>query len=433
MQIFQFTKDNNFWKDSKESFMLYLDYLLSLGIILHLIGFFTYENLHLDSMPAELRYLRFIPIGIFSIALIINYFNKKLLFKYFDYIFILIFLSSSISITIIQNHLNFGLNYFHNFISLSVICSSIILIFPLQRIKFHISIILIYLFYFYMLDYNKVPINDLTFLIRTSILFTIVFSIIYHLLQLIKYKNYVMKIELNKKNNLLNEEIKTKNEFLSLIAHDIRNPLQLILFITEYLNVKFKIGQTKNFGSKLEDLNNGVQDLINLTENLFAWINGHKGTLKAKKEIFDLNNSIIKIFKMNKNIAFKKKIDLNYELSENKMIFADKNMIEVIIRNFIQNAIKFTPENGNIFIKTEPVSNGINISIKDSGVGLEDTKITNLLTKDNIESTRGTENEKGTGLGLVICKKYLKLNGSELNISSQLYKGSTFSFVLKED
>jgi|GEM_PF-2707317 len=426
-----FPKDKEFWDESANSFMAYFDHLLAMGIILHLIGFFTYEYIHIDKLPLSLRYLRFIPILILAISLIISVLKKEYVSKIFDLIFIMSFISSTVTLTIIQNYLNFGLNYFHNFTSISVIGAGIILVFPLKRVKFHLTLFFIYAFYFYLADYNKIDINDLTFLIRTTIINIIMFSVIYHVLQSLRYQNFKMKVELNQRNLELQEEIKTKNEFVSLVAHDIRNPLQLILFISEYLNVKFKIGQTKNLESRLADLKDSVQDLINLSENLFAWINGYKGKLQAKKEIYDINNTIIKIYETNKNIALKKNIDLVYDLEDNGNIYADKNMLEIVIRNLLQNAIKFTPKGGNILIKTERFDlSRIRVSVKDSGIGMSQFMIDELLEQEKVVSSKGTENEKGTGLGLLICKKYLMLNGSKMEINSQVYKGTTISFVL---
>lgn len=431
MQKLLFPNDKKFWDESTKSFMAYFDHLIAMGIILHLIGFFTYEYIHLDKLPLSIRYLRFIPIFILVISLILSVIKKEYISKVFDLIFILSFISSTVSLTIIQNYLNFGLNYFHNFTSISIIGAALILVFPLKRLKFHLTLFFIYGFYFYLADYDKIDINDLTFLIRTTLINIIMFSVIYHLLQSLRFQNFNMKDKLNQRNKELQEEIETKNEFVSLVAHDIRNPLQLILFISEYLNVKFKIGQTKNLESRLADLKDSVQDLINLSENLFAWINGYKGKLKAKKEIYDINNTIIKIFQTNKNIAIKKNIDLVYNLEDNGNIYADKNMLEIVIRNLLQNAIKFTPKGGSILIKSERLNlSSIKISIKDSGIGMPQYMIDDFLEQEKIISSKGTENEKGTGLGLLICKKYLMLNGSKMEISSQLYKGTTISFVL---
>ena len=134
----------------------------------------------------------------------------------------------------------------------------------------------------------------------------------------------------------------------------------------------------------------------------------------------------------NEGMANKKEIQLLNSVADNEIIFADKNMIDTILRNLISNAIKFTSKNGKVIVSTEkPKDNDfIEISVSDSGVGIPENKIDNLFRIDKNISSIGTDNEEGTGLGLILCKEFVEKHGGKICVESEIGKGSEFIISL---
>jgi signal transduction histidine kinase len=129
-------------------------------------------------------------------------------------------------------------------------------------------------------------------------------------------------------------------------------------------------------------------------------------------------------------MALGKSIELKSFLDDSLKITADKNMIKTIIRNLISNAIKFTHKNGQVGVRTSVINNLVEISVSDSGIGMTKETVSKLFRLDGNLSTRGTENEKGTGLGLFLCKEFVEKHGGRIWVESEYGKGSTFKFVL---
>jgi CheY-like chemotaxis protein len=131
------------------------------------------------------------------------------------------------------------------------------------------------------------------------------------------------------------------------------------------------------------------------------------------------------------DLAIKKGIEINIHISENTRVFADENMLASTIRNLTSNAVKFTPAGGNVNLSAETMADGaLKFSVKDSGIGMNAEMVDNLFKLDVITSQRGTDNEQGTGLGLILCKEFIEKHGGELHVESKDGAGSTFHFTL---
>ncbi|WP_069661083.1 sensor histidine kinase [Arcticibacter eurypsychrophilus] len=223
-------------------------------------------------------------------------------------------------------------------------------------------------------------------------------------------------IELDLANN-------TKNKLFSILAHDLRSPLNNI---HSYLEI---ISQIKMSGEEKQSLEN---DLLKTTENtqqmlsnLLSWSTSQLEGFHVKLEYIRLYDALSTTFKVQKNIADQKEIDLDIQLDTDACIFADANMLEVIIRNIINNAIKFTPSKGKITIQT--IENPMEwiIKIADNGIGIKIDRQQTLFTLEG-ETTYGTNNEKGAGLGLVLCKDFAKLQKAKIWFESIPNGGTTF-------
>lgn len=235
---------------------------------------------------------------------------------------------------------------------------------------------------------------------------------------------------LKEQDNQLRELISTKDKLFSIIAHDLRSPFNSILGFSDLLIDSTEcndIEETKQFA---KIINTSTSNTLVLLDNLLEWANTQSGknkftpvTLNFKpiiKEIFDILNSTAEI----------KNISLNYKESIQVDVFADENMLKTILRNLISNGIKFTNTNGQIDVYALQKQNFIEITVSDNGVGMNEEIQNNLFKIDKKVTTSGTLNEKGSGLGLILCKEFVEKHGGKIRVKSELGKGSSFIFTL---
>jgi PAS domain S-box-containing protein len=222
----------------------------------------------------------------------------------------------------------------------------------------------------------------------------------------------------------------TKDKFFSIIAHDLRNPFHSILGFTELLS--------KNWGGFNDEKKQEFNGLIyesaqyahNLLENLLQWSRTQTDRIKfspSKVSLLKIINDIKHI--LNATIV-KKNLNCTCAVDEKIYVTADKNMLETVLRNLLNNAIKFTPAGGKISVAAEDAGSFISLNITDTGVGINPEDLPKLFQFDEFHSTAGTAGEPGTGLGLIICHEFIKKHGGEIKVKSEPGKGSTFTFTL---
>ncbi|MBN1181980.1 MAG: PAS domain-containing protein [Bacteroidales bacterium] len=231
-----------------------------------------------------------------------------------------------------------------------------------------------------------------------------------------------------------NEELEklnaTKDKFFSIIAHDLKNPFHAITGFSDLLIRKFR----EMNDSKIEELINLVyitsESAYSLLENLLQWARTQTNEIKYVPEtinVFQIVNENIGLLTAS---AKKKNISLTSELEENTKAYADKQMVYAVIRNLINNALKFTKSGGKVMVTSKNTEKYVEISVSDTGLGIREEDIDKLFRIDKFHSTTGTSGETGTGLGLIICSEFIKKNGGKMNVTSELGKGSTFTFTL---
>ena len=170
---------------------------------------------------------------------------------------------------------------------------------------------------------------------------------------------------------------------------------------------------------------------IDLIENLLTWAQAQKGLLPFEPEKFDLMELVKENVSLFDSAAKAKRIDLIVPLSDNVVVFCDRNMINLVIRNLISNAIKFTYPDGNIVIKVDrDGARKVAVSVKDTGCGMTETTMKNLFILDKRTSTKGTANETGTGLGLILSKEFVTKNSGQIRVESVPESGTTFLITL---
>jgi PAS domain S-box-containing protein len=225
----------------------------------------------------------------------------------------------------------------------------------------------------------------------------------------------------------------TKDKLLSIIAHDLKSPFTTIIGFSELLKDNIKSLSQSEINDFVNHIDNSAKNALSLLENLLLWAKSQTGQmvfkpvqlyfLKILQEMIDMLGSSARI----------KNISIRFTNCENLEIFADQNMLQTIIRNLISNAIKFTHPGGEIVISAIDLNDFIEISVQDEGVGMNEQTLSSLFKIESTSSLQGTANEKGTGLGLLICKEFVERHGGKIWVESIPENGSTFFFTLQKE
>ncbi|MFT5749609.1 MAG: signal transduction histidine kinase [Ancylomarina sp.] len=232
--------------------------------------------------------------------------------------------------------------------------------------------------------------------------------------------------ELNVTADKLQEANHTKDKFLSIIAHDLKNPFNAIVGFSDLLCSSYSDLDDETKLDLIKDIQHSAKLNFNLLEKMLEWSMSQSDHIPYKPQYLDLHSIINESSSFASYQANQKKIKIKNNTSENTSIFADENMLTSLLRNLISNAIKFTPESGEILIKTEDLDTDIKISIKDNGVGMSQDNIEKLFRTDAKVQTSGTSDEKGTGLGLLICKEFVDKHNGNIWVESKIDEGCEF-------
>lgn len=236
----------------------------------------------------------------------------------------------------------------------------------------------------------------------------------------------LLETKLKEKTEQLERLNKTKDKFFNIIAHDLRAPFNGILGFSNLLSNEYDELSDAQRKQYIDILNYSLNNIYELLRNLLNWARLQLGAVDIKKERINLKNLV------NNNIAIfysnvrDKNITILNRVTEEMIIFADLESINTVFRNLLNNAIKFTPNGGKITIDSFQNKNVMEIAVKDTGVGMNQITIDNLFKMEVIKSTPGTNSEKGTGLGLLLCKELIEKNSGVISVESELGKGSTF-------
>jgi signal transduction histidine kinase/ligand-binding sensor domain-containing protein len=224
----------------------------------------------------------------------------------------------------------------------------------------------------------------------------------------------------------LQESNAAKDRFFSIIAHDLKNPFHFILGILELLNSgdsNFTRKETEEMLVKLQKTSRNTMDLL---ENLLTWARSQKGLVPFNPEKVQLSGVIDDAFSFVEPLAKQKNIAFGKKVSDAVSVFADPDMLHTILRNLVSNAVKFTPPGGRITIEVTGNDGMSVIAVTDNGCGIPASVQEKLFRIDERVSTRGTANETGTGLGLILCKEFVEKNKGTIKVNSEVGKGSTF-------
>lgn len=235
--------------------------------------------------------------------------------------------------------------------------------------------------------------------------------------------------ETNEELQVLND---TKDKFFSIIAHDLRNPFHSLLGFSEILSTEIETLSKEEIVKFSRGLNEDLRNLYGLLDNLLHWSMMQRDKLEVNPEdikLYDAVNKVIEILNQN---AVQKNISITNEIDAGTIVHADIDMLRLVIQNLIINAIKFTKINGKILISAVERRDLVEISVLDTGIGINPKIVHDLFDFNKMNSTNGTEGEQGTGLGLPLCKEFIDRNEGKIWVESQPGNGSKFIFTLRK-
>jgi len=233
-----------------------------------------------------------------------------------------------------------------------------------------------------------------------------------------------------------NEELKvlnnTKDKFFSIIAHDLKSPFQSMLGFSETLATEIDSLSNVEIVSFSKGLNDDLRNIYGLLDNLLHWSMMQRNVLEFYPEDINLHDTVNKIIEILNKSAQTKNISITNTINTKTFVYADVDMLRSVTQNLIINAIKFTKPNGRVVVSAIEKSNLIEVSVEDTGIGIDPKLIPGLFSFDTIFTTSGTAGEKGTGLGLPLCKEFVERNEGKIWVESEPGKGSKFTFTLRK-
>lgn len=226
----------------------------------------------------------------------------------------------------------------------------------------------------------------------------------------------------------------TKDKFFSIISHDLKNPIANIIGFSDVIIEDYSKLESVNIQTFVGYINQSAKFTLELLDNLLEWSRIQIGSIESVEENFNLSNLLVTNIEGSKPQALAKNIQINIDFKENLVIHADEKMISTVIRNLISNAIKFTPQGGTITISSQEKNvdgkKVIETGISDTGIGMTEVDIQKLFKIEQNYISKGTNDEAGTGLGLILCKEFLNQNDGAIRVESQPNIGSNFIFTL---
>lgn len=228
----------------------------------------------------------------------------------------------------------------------------------------------------------------------------------------------------------LKELNRTKDRLFSVIAHDLRGPFSSILGFAELLEQDRKRNNFQKIEQRISAIHAVSKSTLGLLENLLDWARSQTGQIKYEPESLSLKSSLSEVFSFLQSGAGIKNIRLVAECREDLKVFGDEKMVQTVLRNLVSNAIKFSRQGGTIVVFCSSDDGRTHIQVKDQGVGMDDDSLRNLFIDDRKSGSEGTSGERGSGLGLVLCKEFIGRMNGEIWAESVQGEGSTFHVLL---
>jgi len=273
----------------------------------------------------------------------------------------------------------------------------------------------------------------------TATLIILLFVVLVSAIIFIRYYKEKKKIneELQNKNEMVlaqNEKLRqlnsTKDKFFTIIGHDLKGPLNSLISFSSLLINHTSTLTEDEIKTIARDLDKSLKNLYELLDNLLGWARSQTSTMDFQPEVFKIAPVIKESVRILAKAAINKRIKMQLIVEGQTEVFADINSVRTVIRNIISNAIKFTNDDGAITIFVDEWKDTVEIGVRDTGVGMSLEDQSRVFDISSKHSTVGTNREKGTGLGLILCKEFVDMNGGNISVESELGSGTTFKFTL---
>jgi signal transduction histidine kinase len=272
--------------------------------------------------------------------------------------------------------------------------------------------------------------NSTDFLQNILIVLMLMACILATSILVLAYKNDNFQnniIELNKK--VMKDSVE-KDKFFSIISHDLMNPFNALLGFSEMLTVSAKNGDKNECVEYSLIVHQSTKRILNLLQNLLVWSRMQNGKMKYTPKLVRIDELISNTMMIIAPIAQNKEIKLDWNVNSDITATIDPNMIGSVLQNLVTNAIKFTERGGRVTVNAYTESNHLNFTVSDTGVGIGEEQLNKLFKLDKTSSSRGTDDEVGTGLGLIICKEFIESHQGKIWVESIPKEGSTFYFTI---
>ncbi len=237
-------------------------------------------------------------------------------------------------------------------------------------------------------------------------------------------------IKIHQQSKELQKLMADKDRFISILGHDLKSPFNSILGLSSLLKTNIRDYDVAEIEDFADLINKAAQSTYTLLEDLLTWARTQSGKLPFEPQYLNLAAIFYSALDTLKLNAQSKNITINYLAERSIEVFADVNMLQTVLRNLLSNAIKFTRTGDNIEVYAEVNQKTVTIIVSDNGIGMEQKNVVKLFDITQKYTSAGTANEKGTGLGLLLCKDFVEKHGGKIWVESEVGKGSDFKFSL---
>ncbi len=244
----------------------------------------------------------------------------------------------------------------------------------------------------------------------------------------LKELNANLEQKIAERTQKLEDLVALRDKILSIVGHDLRSPLASLQSTLLLINRDMVSEEERK--ELLQDLSIRMSGTLSLIENLFNWASQQMGGIRTKATHFPFVEVVQQVIKTLGAIAKDKHISILYDVDETLQVWADRAQIQLVLRNLVSNAIKFTNIGGSISIRTQTKSTFLEVSVTDDGIGIPPSILNDLFSAQKVVSRKGTAKEPGTGLGLMLCHEFVRLNGGTISAQSHEGKGATFIFTI---
>ena len=272
--------------------------------------------------------------------------------------------------------------------------------------------------------------NSTDFLQNVLIVLMLLACILAGYILVLAYKNDTFQnhiVDLNKK--VMKDSVE-KDKFFSIISHDLMNPFNALLGFSQMMTVSAKNGDQEDCVEYSLVVHESTKRILNLLQNLLVWSRMQNGKMKYTPKSVRIDELVSSTMMVVAPIARNKEIKLDWSVNSDITAPVDPNMIGSVLQNLVTNAIKFTEKGGSVLVQADAESNFLNFSVTDTGVGMDEIRLNKLFKIDKNSSSRGTDDEVGSGLGLIICKEFVEAHQGKIWVESTLGKGSKFCFAI---